>query len=187
MNSTDVCNMALGMIGQNFIVAIDDGTHTANQCKLFFEPVRDACLRDHKWNFALKRQALAQTVAPASGWSYAYTLPPDCLRVVELNGDPEAEWEIEARALVTDAVAATILFIAEAGDVNLWDALFLDAVTLLLASKLALAVAHDAGYSKDLLGLYNMRITDAKAVDGQEAGLPLPLDVPELTTDVRNS
>jgi hypothetical protein len=186
VNQTDVCNIALGMIGQNFITAIDDGTHTANQCKLFFEPSRDACLRDHKWNFALKRQALAQTTPPASGWSYAYTLPPDCVRVIELNGDPEAEWEIERRALVTDAVTATVLFIAKADDVNLWDALFVEAFATLLASKLALAVAHDAGYSKDLLGLYNMRIVDAKAVDGQESGVPQPLDVPDLTTDVRN-
>jgi hypothetical protein len=186
MNSTDVCNMALGMIGQNFIVAIDDGTHTANQCKLFYEPSRDACLRDHKWNFAQKRQALAQTTSPASGWSYAYTLPPDCVRVVELNGTPELQWAVEGRALVTDEPAATILFIAKSDDVNLWDALFVDAFTTLLASKLALAVAHDAQYSAQLLGLYQSRYGDAKAVDGQEAGTPDALGAPDLI-DVRNA
>src|SRR5690349_17639842 len=118
MNETDVCNMALGIIGQNFIADLDDGTHTANQCRLFFEPARDACLRDHKWNFALKRQALAQnSMPPASGWSYAYQLPPECLRVIELNADPETAWAIEGRTLVTDEPAATILFIAKSDDV----------------------------------------------------------------------
>lgn len=184
MNATDICNMALGIIGQNFISALDDGTHTANQCQLFFEPARDACLRDHKWNFALARKTLAQTTAPVSGWSYAYQLPPECLRVVELNGDPEIAWAIEARTLVTDEPAATILFIAKIDDANAWDALFVEALVALLASKLALAVAHDASYSVELLKLYNLRTADAKAVDGQEQGAADALSAPDLT-DVR--
>jgi hypothetical protein len=181
MNATDICNMALGMIGQNLITALDDGTHTANQCRLFFEPARDACLRDHKWNFALKRKALAQTTAPAADWSYAYQLPPECLRVVELNGDPELAWAVEGRTLATDEPAAAILFIAKADDANAWDALFVDSLTTLLASKLALAVAHDASYSLELLKIYNLRYSDAKAVDGQEQGAADALSAPDLT------
>ncbi len=184
MNATDICNMALGTIGQNFITALDDGTHTANQCNVIFQPARDACLRDHLWNFALKRATLAQTTAPVSDWPYAYQLPADCLRAVALNGDPQLRWAIEGRTLVTDEPTATILYIAKADDVNLWDALFVDALTLLLASKLALAVAHDAGYSAELLKLYNLRFADAKAVDGQEQGVLDALGAPDLI-DVR--
>jgi hypothetical protein len=184
MNATDICNMALGIIGQSFITSLDDGTHTANQCSLFFEPARDACLRDHTWNFALARKALAQTTTPASGWSYAYQLPPECLRVLELNGEVETAWAIEGRTLVTDAPVATILFVAKSDDVNAWDALFVEALTTLLASKLALAIAHDASYSVELLKLYNLRTSDAKAVDGQEQGTAEPLSAPDLT-DVR--
>ncbi len=180
MNATDICNMALGLIGQNFITALDDGTHTANQCSAFFAPARDACLRDHLWNFALKRAGLAQTTAPAAQWAYAYRLPADCLRVVALNGDAQLRWAVEGRTLVTDEPSAAILYIARAEDTNLWDALFIDAFTLLLASKLALAVAHDAGYSSELLKLYNLRYADAKAVDGQEQGLPDAVGAPDL-------
>src|SRR5258706_7161606 len=153
---------------------------------MFFEPVRDACLRDHKWNFALKRRQLAETTAPLPEWSDAYHLPPECLRVMELNDDPELQWEIEGRTLVTDAPAATILFIAKADDVNAWDALFIDAFTTLLASRLALAVAHDAGYSVELLKVYSLRYVDAKGVDGQEQGVPDALAAPDLT-DVRST
>jgi hypothetical protein len=184
MNATDICNVALGMIGQNFIAALDDGTHTANQCNIFFLPARDACLRDHLWNFAQKRAALAQAAAPASQWSYAYQLPADCLRILALNAEARLDWAVEGRTLVTDEPSATILYIAKVDDVNLWDALFVDAFTILLASKLALAVAHDAGYSAELLKLYNLRLADAKAVDGQEQGLPDPLGAPDLI-DVR--
>jgi hypothetical protein len=180
MNSTDICNMALGMIGQNFITALDDGTHTANQCKLFFEPARDACLRDHKWNFGLRRKTLARTTPPASEWSYAYQLPPECLRVIALNDDPDLRWAVEGRTLVTDAPSATASFIATVDDVNAWDALFVEALTTLLASKLALAVAHDASYSVELLKIYNLRYADAKAVDGQEQGAADPLSAPDL-------
>jgi hypothetical protein len=180
MNATDICNVALGMIGQNFITALDDGTHTANQCKLFFEPARDACLRDHLWNFAQKRAILAQTTAPAAQWSYAYQLPADCLRMIALNAEAGLEWAVEGRTVVADAPSATILYVAKVDDVNLWDALFIDAFTVLLASKLALAVAHDAAYSTELLKLYNLRLADAKAVDGQEQGVPDPLGAPDL-------
>jgi hypothetical protein len=186
MNTTDVCNMALGMIGQNYITAIDDGTHTANQCKAFFEPARDACLRDHLWNFALKRQALAQNaVAPVSGWTYGYNLPADCLRVIELNGDNELQWAIEDRVLVTNEPAAKIYYIAKLDPAD-WDALFLDAFTMLLASKLALAIAHDAAYSAAILKLYSVRLLDAKAVDAQENGLEDALEATDLI-DVRNT
>lgn len=180
MNATDICNAALGLIGQNFITGLDDGTHTANQCNIFFLPARDACLRDHLWNFAQKRAALAQTTAPGSQWSYAYQLPADCLRVIALNAAAQREWAVEGRTLVTNEPTVIILYIAKVDDVNLWDALFVDAFTILLASKLALAVAHDAGYSADLFKLYNLRLADAKAVDGQEQGATDPLGAPDL-------
>src|ERR1051326_2708676 len=171
MDVTEVCNMALGMIGDAEIANIADDNHAANMCNRFFNPARDACLRDSKWNFALIRVELTEAAAPLSGWDHAYDLPPDCVRVYELNGSDCVKWEIEGRTLVTDEATAIIRYAGKPA-VNTWDPLFVEAFATLLASKLALALKNDAAYSKALYDLYRTRYMDAQAVDGQEQGLP---------------
>lgn len=182
--------MALGLIGQNEIANLETDTgDTAVKCRRFYDPARKACLRDHKWNFAIKRSpALAEnSPAPAFGWAHSFKLPtnPECLRVLELNGSDCVRWEVEGKNLLTDATTAVIKYIFDA-PADQWDALFVDQFALLLASKLALAVAHDAPYSEKLLGIYERRLMDAKAVDGQESGLQEQLQSTSLTTDVRH-
>jgi hypothetical protein len=190
MTSTDICNMALGMIGHSEIADIEDDNDTARKCRIFYDPTRRACLRDHKWNFAVARSAaLAENDdAPPFGWLHSFKLPtdPESIRVLQLNGCDDSCWTVEGKNLLTNQTTAKILYIYDA-PADQWDSLFVDMFVLLLASKLAAAVAHDAGYSQQLLKSYMQRIEDAKAVDGQEQGNQDTLRVPDLTTDVRNT
>ena len=187
---TDVCNEALGLIGQSPITAIDDGSIPANRCLQFYAPLRDALLRSHHWNFALKWVQLAQDVTPpVAGFTFAYTLPADCLKVVNYGGslptspttivsyiDPYqrtvVRYKIEGRKLVSNDGVAYIQYLRQVTNPAEWDGLFYQVVATWLASKLAGSLAKDPKMSAALLAqATNMIMPLALAVDGQEGSI----------------
>lgn len=88
----DICNLALGHLGDNATVASlepPEGSAQAEHCARFYPIARDAMLELHDWNFATKRALLAQVPFGFSQWKYAYLQPADCLRVVAVL-DPAA-------------------------------------------------------------------------------------------------
>lgn len=174
---TDLLNDSLGQIGANTITAIDDGSHEANVCSALYPALLDSILRGHTWNFALTRVQLAQdAVAPVFGYTYAYSLPTDCLRIVEYNGALTAygprRYKIEGRKLLTNDTSAYIRYIARVTDPNVWDAMFYQCVACWLASKLADAIPHDTKKAESLLQrAEQVLLPNAMAVDSQEEPL----------------
>ncbi len=188
MTPTDLCNQALALVGQSFITSLDeteDESHNANVCRAFYETERDATLRDHAWNFAIRRKVLATTAAPVSGYIFAFERDPDDLRVLAINDDPNAVYQLEGRTIITNETTLTVKYVARIIDPTQWDPLCISAFTLRMASKLALAIAHDAVLSAKLFDQYLLLIGGAETVDGQE-GTPVPYTSPDLI-EVRRS
>lgn len=193
-SETDLLNDALGQIGAARITAIDDGSVNANHCLTFYPALRDARIRSHHWNWAVTRQELAQDVAaPAFEFAFSYTLPADCLKVVEYNGANldtsnlslfEAatpfRFKIEGRALLTNDGVVKIVYLARVTDPNVWDGLFYQGLAAELASKLATAIPKDAKLSLSLLEKAEHLFSIARAVDGQEGSVE-PFRVDTLT------
>lgn len=83
----DICNLALGHIGDSATVASispPDGSIQAAHCQRLYPVARDMTLEKHPWAFATVRILAAQVDNPLSSWSYAYTLPTNCLRLVSV-------------------------------------------------------------------------------------------------------
>ena len=79
----DCLNDALSQLGAATITDIADGSTNANHCLRLYPALRDGLLRSAHWNFAMTRVELAQDVTPPLfEFSYAYTLPADCLKLV---------------------------------------------------------------------------------------------------------
>lgn len=174
---TEVCNLALSEIGAKLISNYEeDSTEEARACRLHFAQTRDGLLRRHQWNFAQVRADLSQdATAPVSDWDSAWTLPADCVRLISLPSDspykPHQEFALEGRkVLVRDLDAVTILYVSNAVPVTDWDPLFIDALSLALAGKLAKSIAHDVAMSQ--------------AADARFAQLALPAAV---TADARET
>ena len=108
MTDLQLCNLALARLGEARVYDLTEDQFVAVQCARQFPLAAEEVLRSHRWNFASARVALSRLAeAPAFGFKYAYALPTDCLRVLEVNGvsgagEPGAECEIECRALLTD-------------------------------------------------------------------------------------
>lgn len=84
-SEVDICNLALGHLGDNATVASLDppeGSAQAEHCARFYPIARDSLLELHAWNFATKRAQLAELVNPWAQWQHAYAKPADCLQIL---------------------------------------------------------------------------------------------------------
>lgn len=91
-SDVQIVNKALVKIGASTITSLTENSKAARSANAIYELTRDAALRDHPWNFAHKRVILASdSEEPAFGWTYAYTMPADFLRVIQWGEMPEDE------------------------------------------------------------------------------------------------
>jgi hypothetical protein len=162
-----ICNLALGKLGAGTIIALDEESTEARACKLHYAPTRDEVLRHHLWNFAITRVSLVlEAEPPAFEWSYQYELPTDCLRVIEVNGwqsgSTPRSWEVEGRRLMSNSNTAEIRYVRRVTDCNLFDAIFVEALSLKLASKISRPLNGSSTMASEFLTEYE-KITGGRA------------------------
>ena len=165
----DICNRALDKLGEAPITSLADDTKPARACNRAFEPLRDAVLRDHPWNFAMARAALAaSTTAPAWGYAAQYTLPVDCLRVVTV--DTTWPWTVEGGAILTDAGAPLyIRYVRRQTDASQFDPLFAEALAARLAVELCEGLTQSNTKREAATRSHREIMARARAIDGREA------------------
>jgi hypothetical protein len=158
-DETSICNLALAKLGIDPIMALTDASKPAQYCKRFYGGARDEVLSAHRWNFAMGRATLNRlATAPAFEWAFAYQLPDDCLRVIQLNGydttERKGEFSIEGREMLTDADAAQVRYIRRVTDAAQWPPTFVEALATMLASKLAAPLTGSNSMAGEMLRAY---------------------------------
>lgn len=165
----DIFNKALDKLGHSPITSVDDGTKAANLCSRNWPMVRDEVLRDHPWNFAVRRATLAsETTAPVWGFSASFPFPDNCLRVLEVRDLSTDEYQIEGRAILADATVLYIRFTSRIEDPNEYDAQFVNAVATKLAFEMCESLTQSSTKKDVLFQEYKDALTSAARSDGQE-------------------
>jgi hypothetical protein len=165
-----IINNALIKIGASAILTLTENSESARAANLIYEQARDASIRDHVWNFAIRRVELAQnSTAPAFEFSYQYNLPSDCLRVLRME-DMGMYYKIEGGKLLTDEGTAKILYLSRVEDVNLFDALFVEALSARIAAELSVTLSESNTLYANMMEIYQRKIADARSMDAQESG-----------------
>lgn len=117
---------------------------------------------------------------PVFGWAYFYTLPDDCLRVLEVNdsegGDNSGEWVIEGGKLLCNADTLNLLYLRKVEDETLFEPLFIEAFAIKLATAASEIIRGATGKTEQLATNYE-RVTAplARRVDSNEARRRKPL------------
>lgn len=164
----DICNNALVRIGSKTITSLADGDKVANACNTIYEQTRDMLLRQHLWNFALKRQKLASEVdTPVFGYAYSYPLPADYIRFKSLD-DSYTVYKVEQGKLLTDDASVKLTYVSRVTDTSKFDPLFVEALTLALAVKLSYILIGSNGREGALKDELQKIMFLAKQVDGQD-------------------
>jgi hypothetical protein len=169
-SETSIANAALTLLGERRINDLDENSKTANVLKERFDEVRDALLRRHPWSFATVRDELAaNTTDPTWGYDFAYSLPADLLRLLEVENPGAWPYRVEGSKIVTDIAAPLrIVYTRCVTVVNEMDVLFRQALAADLASDVAEAITGDNNKIDQLAAIVNAKIREARNTNGQE-------------------
>lgn len=181
------------------IASLAESSNEARECLLHYASCRDLLLRAHPWNFAQRQQALADTGTTVNGWAYQYQYPADCLTIHHIRAggyDSSAIiWANEtlpatlgttvlyppvpyavgvttdglSRTIMTDAYQAYASYTAAVTIVTLFDALFSDALSFLLASRIVQRLTGNLNVKTDCYKLYSATLSAAMTRDANEA------------------
>ena len=167
-STVDICNGALNQLGATTILSLTEDSKNARLCNQRYTQVRDSVFRSHPWNCLQKRVELAaDTTAPAWGFSYAYTLPSDCLRLLRIL-DYDSNYKVEGRKILSNTSSMKILYIARITDANEYDELLRETLSSALSADIAFAVTSNNTTSTNMYNLFQDKLKDARFVDSTE-------------------
>lgn len=113
-----VFNDALGLLGQGPKDSVDAGGDDLRTLLRHWDTVVERCHEATAWDFAKVWRALSrQADTPTFGYSYFYSIPNDCLRVLKLSetgeeGDELLAYETGPGRIATDAETVYCLYVS---------------------------------------------------------------------------
>lgn len=145
-----------------------------------FDDVAEQLLRAHAWNFATTHATPGQAAAPAHGYLYAYALPADCVRVIDVRPAediraPQARFSVVGGQIYTNATPCNLRYVRRMTDPADWPVDFADAVAARLAAEIAPLAAQSFGLGASLLQLAQLAFQQAQAADAAERREFLPM------------
>jgi hypothetical protein len=183
----DICNLALIKLGSPRILSITDATKPAQTLLALWDTLRDTELRKRRWTYSIKRVALSADVdPPAHGYSLAYSLPADHLRLITIanydigpditdySGKSYGPYSIEGQKIMTDDVVLeesgvlNLRYIARIESTDQWDACFCEAFACKLALESCETITGSSGKRQALQGDYMIAIAEAKRANALE-------------------
>ena len=164
----DICNGALNQLGASTILSLTEDSKNARLCNARYTQIRDSLFRSHPWNCLIKRVELARdTATPSWGFSYQFTLPADCLRVLTiLNYD--YDYKIEGRKVLANHGTVKMQYISRIEDPNQYDELLRETISAALAADIAYAVTSSNPTATNMYNLFQSKLKEARFTDATE-------------------
>lgn len=181
LSRTQVINRALQLIAADTISDPNEDSASARAAKLEYDAVVKSELSAYPWAFAKAQvQMAANADAPLFKFAFAYTLPIDFLRLVELADRwvfsvdrrvqttyPLPPYELQAGSILTDLDAPLMIgYIRNVTEEpTIWHPLFEDCVVLSLATALANPLAKSMGQVDMLARMRVRKVAEARRVN----------------------
>jgi hypothetical protein len=169
-----VANLAIQRVAGQLISSFVDGSAEALAVNNFYNPTRDELLAKHKWTFAQKTIALnLLTITPpdfGDGATLVYGYPVDYIKAGLFN-IPTALLRFEADGIHSDTPGLVMKYTYANDDPGTYSPEFIEALSLLLASKICIPLSQSAQYKGTIIQEYEMKLQEAISADSQ-AGTP---------------
>ena len=174
-SDVEICNSALHKIGARRISALSDGTKEAILLNDVYNRLRKEVLRNHPWSFAISYTALAPTgntpVWPK--WTKEFVLPSDVLRVLEVDPDYDAPWEIGNnvdgdKVVFTTATTMKIKYIKDVTNTTLFAPDFDEALAFRIAADIAYTLVQSQTVQENMYKAYKQFLSQARSFNAQE-------------------
>ena len=167
---TQIVNLALTRIGEDPILTFDDEGKAAALARLHYPVVIAKMLREYTWNHS-KKQGTLTPILPAPVFRFAnrYPRPADFVRLVALENDRDARWQVYVDGIYTDlGPPVNAEWIEDHGNVTIYDASFVDAVSLECAHRWVTPLAKSVALKTEIRSEFNDSISLARAIDAIE-------------------
>lgn len=178
ISKIDICNMALSNLGSPPIQSVDGPKPSQLACKLRYEEARIEALTGNLWNFAsMWRKGSRLSIEAKPPYLYAYQYPTDALRIFEIYrtpGSPPIAYEVTDRPdaagkiIHTNSDAPTFIYTRDKSDPTTFDADFIQAMSWLLASKIAMPVTKNVKLQQEAFKMWLTYNSSATANDENE-------------------
>lgn len=173
---TDIANLVFTRLGvsqvQNVETSSNDNARTYNR---LYPLMVEAVLAEHFWNFATARKTLEATQdTPLYGFSHAFSLPSDMVRLISTNLEDYIDFKVERSFLYTNKDTVNITYVSRevAEDPTTWDILFLEALVAKIAFEMVLATTQNEQLKNDLYVEYQEKLKRARNVDSRSMSSP---------------
>jgi hypothetical protein len=164
-NLTQIANSALIKLGADTVASLASSDRIAALVRERLVPVVHRLLRDHAWHFATKITDLAPLGVPPhlGDWTYAFLIPPDCLRVRRLDTE---KYEIVGQNILCDKTTLSLRYTQRMVDNTDSAVLFIDdfaeASSAFLAYEISPSVTGALPLREDLFALGNRLLAFAR-------------------------
>lgn len=181
-SKTDIANRALTKLGDDRITDLLDDTERARTLNSLYDTCRDAELRAHVWNFAVRRASLPRlATVPEFGYAFQYQLPAESLRLIQVGewwhwwGNQDyvtgstSVFSVEGRMILTDFNAPLrIRYIERVDDPGLYDSMFIEAFACRLALESCERITQSNTKLQSIQQQYDASIRAAVKIDAIE-------------------
>lgn len=167
ISNITIINDAFTMLSVDRIQALNDTSEQARKANAIFDNERDSMLEEHNWNFARKERLLSLlSDAPLlDGYSFAYQIPSDCIRVLRMNAD--YQYAIYGNKLYTNSTDPRIEYISRETDPTKFSPGFRKALSSRVAAKLAFGFTQNATLAANMDAIAQRDMKEAKWSDSQ--------------------
>lgn len=173
-SEVEICRNALLLLGDSEISSFDDEGDRVTLIANLWPNAREAVLRAHPWNCAVKRVALAaEATAPDFDYAYSFLLPGDWLRTLSVGqkGDApayEQETRDGNRVILMDDSVCYLRYIFKNENVATYDSMLVAAMESYMAMLAAYPITKSAAVQERMASLYEGQLKRARSIDGQE-------------------
>ena len=164
ISDTVICNFALNLLGVEEIASINEASRAANVCKTAYYLTKEALLRSHYWNFAIKRVILTPDVTPpAFGYVYSFSIPSGAL--VWKFIDNIRPIKQEGRKLLTDDSSIKFIYVSNDTAEADFDPIFTKVLSTRLASDICYKLTNNVSLGQKVEADFDKLIKEAKRMN----------------------
>jgi hypothetical protein len=175
-SKASIFNAALTHLGDESITDPDGSAGRAPILAERYDGVRRALLTEYRWNFAVKRAALAADgTPPAFGFDNRFAVPADWLALIGIYHENELQTNytasevphvVEGRFILADETGELkIFYIADIEDPVQFDPIFAEALGAKLAITTSVKITGSAQVSQTVNNFFQDTIKRAKLAD----------------------
>lgn len=169
-SKVDICSNALLILGALPINSLEEESDRARLASNLYDGVKLAVLRAHPWNCCVTRVALSPlSTTPAFDYSYEFTLPPDCAKVLQVGEyTTEIDYRIERGKILADESAIYLKYVSSDVSEGSYDHLLVEALKYAMAAQMAYPTTQNASMAELMEAKYQQVLREAQTVDGQD-------------------